>query len=224
MKKKILFFLMIVSLSFISCKSITHQTEIKKSLPSLGHLGIFQKYIAQEIINEKAIITINTPLRIKVESIRESKRELFTGKDSVNPTKKYLSLEILDKFSLLEQISQNEELLGYLKSNANVRVISKVFIEFSETVTQEILKAQEYYLVQHKEKTLSIELRNENKTTRIIEFSEGIIVDYESSEFCWGTKKGYKVELIDLVEEGHRCNTEAYKSYKKAKRKSEFSF
>tara|TARA_R100000406_G_scaffold96116_2_gene92700 strand:- start:354 stop:1025 length:672 start_codon:yes stop_codon:yes gene_type:complete len=222
--KEYTFCFLLIGFLLISCHKIQYKTQTQKSLPELGSLGVFEKYIAQEITIEKSVIGVNSPLKLKVEIVTESKREIFTNKDSINSLKEYLTLEVLDKFSLLEQINQNKELFGYLKSNPRVRIVTKVFINFSETVKQEILDSQELYLIQNKQKTLSIELRDDNKTTKIIEFSEGKIIDFEPSEFCWGTKKGFKVQILDVVNVGSDCNGDLYKTYKKAKRKTEFNY
>lgn len=224
MNKKILFYLLVGSIFLFSCKSVLYKTETKKSLPELGTIGVFENYITQQITNEKSIIDLSIPLRLKTERVTESKRELFNSKDTINPSKNYLILEILDKFSLLEQINQNKELSGYLKNNSKLRVVTQVSIDFSETIELEILNSQEIYLIQNKQRTLSLELRNDNKTTKIIEFSEGRIIDFKASEFCWGTKKGFKVQILDVVDTGSECHGDLYKTYKRAKRKTEFNF
>ena len=131
MNKKIVIAILLGSILLFSCKGLQYKTQTQKSLPELGSLGVFEKYIAQEITIEKSVIGVNSPLKLKVEIVTEFKREIFTNKDSINSSKEYVTLEVLDTFSLLEQINQNKELFGYLKSNPKVRIVTKVAIDFT---------------------------------------------------------------------------------------------
>ena len=201
-----------------------YKKEIKKSYPTLGALGIFENYIAQEITQEKSVVDLSMPVRLKIETVSETPRDIFKKNDTSLIIREYITLEVLDAYALLDQINQNKELIGYLRSNRRVRLVTKVSIEFDEELQKELLESQELYLVQNQQKTLSIEVRENNKVQNTIEFSEGKIIAITPMEFCWGTKKGFKVQLMDIIPVGANCSQETYKTYKRAKRKTEFNW
>jgi hypothetical protein len=84
--------------------------------------------------------------------------------------------------------------------------------------------SDELYLIQNKEKTLSLELRKENKSIGFVEFVEGKIVDFKTSDFCWGLNKRRETEIFDLVPEGSNCNGDTYKTAEKVEKKNKFKF
>jgi hypothetical protein len=64
----------------------------------------------------------------------------------------------------------------------------------------------------------------ENKIFDQVEFTDGKIVKFKTSEFCWGLNKRREPEIFDLVPEGTECSGDTYKSAKKVVKKNEFKF
>ncbi|GAB5400863.1 MAG: hypothetical protein Aureis2KO_24480 [Aureisphaera sp.] len=210
-----------------ACSTITHKTTTETQYPELGTLGVYKNYALQTVANSKTVLDLETPLRLMAVQKKVSKRKIFTKKDSLPHTKKdssLVSLEILDKIAMVDILNKDKELVRYLKGGSSFGVVTGITIHFPEALRGSIAKAEELYLVQNKEKTLSIEIRNQNKVAQTIEFSQGKIVSYEASHFCWGTSNGYKVRIMDLVEQGSSCGEDQYKSAKRAERKTEIRF
>ncbi len=227
MRNKKIFLLALTAVLLSACSQITHRTVTETQYPELGTLGVYKNYTLQTIAQSKTIMDLEAPLRLMAVQQKVAKRKIFVKKDSLQRKKNdslLVSLEILDKISLVETLNKDKELVRYLKGGNDFGVVTGVTIHFPETLRSSIARAQELYLVQNKEKTLSIEVRNQNKVAKTIEFGEGKIVSYKASHFCWGTSNGYKVRIMDLVDEGKTCGEDQYKSAKRAERKTEIRF
>lgn len=220
-----LFYLILISFCF-GCSSLTHTSITTKQLPELGTIGVFENYVSGSYQNPKTIVSINEPVRVKVETIKVTERKLF-GKDSIPQRQQdsiLLSFEILDKLSLLQQINAEEQTLKYLKLAANTSTITKTVMYFNSSLRNEILASDEIYLVQNKQKTLSLQLRSNNKISNTIEFVEGTITSVEASSFCWGENRRRKIEIFDIIPKGSKCNEGLYTSARKAKKAYQVTF
>ncbi len=211
---------------FSSCNALQYKHTIQKNLPELGTIGVFETYALQNKRNAKTVCNIKSPLRLSTTNIDVSKRRIFVKKDSLSKPGKdstLVSLEILDKISMIGQINKNKELLKYLKKGENLRVVTSVTVNYPEDILSEFYAADETYLIQNKERTLSVELRKNGKAFKVIEFTDGNIVNFRASQFCWGST-GYKVEILDLVAVDDVCGGGTYGSARKAERKNEIRF
>jgi hypothetical protein len=101
---------------------------------------------------------------------------------------------------------------------------SQVTVHFPNSILKEIASSDEIYLIQNRAKTLSLSLLTENKIFDQVEFTDGKIVKFKTSEFCWGLNKRREPEIFDLVPEGTECSGDTYKSAKKVVKKNEFKF
>lgn len=199
-----------------------------KSLPELGTIGVYTEYLLEDNYQPKTVVNLAKPVRLKIEFIKVEQRDIFRKKDSLGLTKgldsSLVSIEILDKFSMLQQINADKELLKYLEKSDGYKLVSEVILNFPTSTLKTILNSEEAYLVQNKQKTLSIELRNKNKLITTVEFNDGKIIDFSTSEFCWGLNKRKVIEIFDLVPNGSNCSSGLFKSAKKVKKKNEFNF
>ncbi len=222
--KLILFFI----LCFVtSCNSLKHTTQVKKKHPELGTIGVFKAYLLSTNSQPKTVLSLSEPVKVHLEKIKIKPRQLFTKRDSIQAPIKdslHVSLEILDKLNVIQEINLNDNLLNYLKGTNQNKLVSKIEILFPDAVLNQILAAEEIYLVQNRQKTLSLELRTGNRKTGQVEFSEGTIIRFQTTEFCWGQNQRRKIKVFDLVPSGTNCSTDTYKSVKKVKRKNEFKF
>lgn len=218
--------ILVVAVLFFSCNTLEYKNTVQKKLPELGTIGVFETYVLQNKRNAKTVCNITSALRLNVTTIDVSKRRIFAKKDSISKPQKdstLVSLEILDKISLIGQINKNKELFKYLKKGENLRVVTSVTVNYPEEILSEINTSDEFYLIQNKEKTLSIELRKNGKALKVIEFTDGNIVNFKASQFCWGSA-GYKVEILDLVAVDDVCGSGTYGSARRAERKNEIRF
>lgn len=210
-----------------SCKSFQYKQSLDASLPELCTLGIYTTYLLGNDYQPKTITNLKEPIRLQWEETTLQKREIFIKKDSLSPPQKdsiLITFEVLDKLGLLEQINTDKELMRYLRKNEKYRLVSQVTVHFPDAILQQIRSSDEIYLAQTKAKTLSLSLLKDNKVIDQIEFTQGRIVKFKTSSFCWALNKRREPEIFDLVPEGTECQGETYRTAKKAKKKNEFKF
>jgi hypothetical protein len=224
-------YIQILILLFIAlqsgCSSIKYKESISKNLPELGVIGQHPNQLLDSKFEYKTVASIANPVRLNIEEIKVEKRIFFNKNDSV--TKEpldsiLLSINILDKVSLIKQINENSELIKFLEKSDESELVTEVIVSFPSLILNKFRTSDEVYLVQNKEKTLSLELRKNNKKKEIIEFSQGKITSFKALEFCWGINKRRKVEVFDLVPNNYNCSQDTYRSAKIAKKKNEFKF
>lgn len=211
----------------VSCKPIQYRQSTDVSLPELGALGIYTSYLLGNDYQPKTIINLSDPVRLQWEQIKIQKRGIFVRKDSLNPRpidSILITFEILDKVGMLRQMNTDKELMKYLRKNENYTLVSQVTIHFPETILQQIKTSDEIYLTQTKAKTLSLSLLKNSKILTQVEFTDGKIVKFKISEFCWGMNRRRVPEIFDLVPEGTECNGDTYKTARKVVKKNEFKF
>ena len=215
----------ILFLVLASCKSVQYKQEREVRLPELASIGLYEDYAFENRSRTQTIPTLNKPVRVQVEKIKITKRQIFSNDEDISKHDSIVySIKILDQLGLMDQINADRNLLNFLKNGDSYRVVSSIELHIPKDIQNQIDKADEYYLIQEKEKTLSLELRKENERFTAVDFADGIIVNYTASQLCWGTKKGFRVEVLDIVPIGEPCSSETYSTAKKAKRKTEFKF
>ena len=225
MRFRILLFFFAVFVS--SCTTIKHKKTLAEKLPELGSIGVYKDYLIADVKETKTIPSLDKPVRLKIEELTISERNWFAKKDSLALEKEkttLLKISILDHFSLIQQFNKDKTLRNYLASIDNVKLVSEVVMSFPNNILESIRNSDEAYLVQNKEKTLSIQLRKANKVLKVIEFEDGKIAQIKASSFCWGSNQTQRVQIVDLISPSAKCNTNSYRSAQKAKRKAEFKF
>lgn len=225
MKNKLLLFFILCLL--ISCNSLKHTTQVKKALPELGTIGVYETFLLGTNYQPKTVISLSESVKLHLEKIKIEPRQLLIKRDSIQKPKQdstHVTLEILDKLRVINEINSNPTLLRYLMETNQNRLVSQVRINFPKPILNQLLAAEEVYLIQNRQKTLSLELRSGNQKTGQVEFSEGTIVDFQTSEFCWGQNERRKIVVFDLVPMGSQCSETSFKSVKKVKKKNEFKF
>lgn len=220
-------FLLLTVLLSVSCNTLKYKTTSETKLPELGAIGYSQNYLLNKQFQSKTTVSITDPIRVIAKEITISDRKLFTPKN--NSEKKVtdstlVSFEIFDKVALIKQINQDPELLAFLRKSETDHIVTASTHSVDALILKIIDSADELYLIQNKQKTLSLELRKNNKPFETIEFSNGIITSYKVSEFCWGLNKRRDPQVFDLVESGTGCGENLYKSAQKAEKKNEFKF
>ncbi len=218
---------LLLLLTVVSCGTIKYKSTTTENLPELGTIGVFTNYLLEKDHQSKTVVSLSNPIRLSYRDISIKERELFNKKDSLKTIPKdstLISFEVLDKISLVKQLNADASLLKYLTKASNYKMVSQVTIHFSDSVYSRIKKADEVYLMQRKQNTLSLELRKANKAFDWVEFTDGTIVSFKALEFCWGQNRRRDLEIFDLVTSGSNCGEDTYTSVKKVKKKNEFKF
>jgi hypothetical protein len=210
-----------------SCKPIQYKKSTDISLPELGTVGIYTTYLLGNDYQPKTLANLSEPVRLQWEETKIQKRDLFIKVDSLSSKHKdstLISFEVLDKVGLLKQMNADKDLMKYLRKNEKYKLVTQVTVHFPNSILKEIASSDEIYLIQNRAKTLSLSLLTENKIFDQVEFTDGKIVKFKTSEFCWGLNKRREPEIFDLVPEGTECSGDTYKSAKKVVKKNEFKF
>lgn len=218
-------FILIVIICFLSCcNTIQYNKKTYQKLPEIGTIGNFKNLLLEDTQISKTILPLEKAIVLKKELIEETKRKLFTKDSLPQETKRSIKFSIIDKIGVINQINDNTELLENLKLTSQNKIVTEMKIKFPKTIENTILQADEVYLVQVKESTLSLQLRNNNKVSQTVSFSEGTILGYKASQFCWGKSSRNKIKIFNLVPVNSTCGEELYNSATKAKKKTEFKF
>lgn len=206
------------------CNTIQYSKKTNQKLPEIGTIGNFKNFLLEDTQISKTILPLQEAILLKTELIEETKRKIFTKDSLRQETKTSIKFSIIDKIGVINQINDNHKLLENLKLTSQNKIVTEATIAFPKTIENIILQADEVYLVQEKESALSLQLRNNNKISQTISFSEGKITAYKASQFCWGKSLKNKIEIFDLVLANSTCGAELYNSATKAKKKTEFKF
>ena len=207
-----------------SCTTLQYKQQEQKVLPELGTIGMYADYLLENDHQSKTVVSLTEPVRLQVSEVRISKRELFTKEGETKADSIHLSLEILDKIGLVHQMNSNLELLKYLKRADGYELVTQVNVYFPAEIRSQITASDEVYLVQNKERTLSLELRNDNVIAGTVEFTQGNITRFKAASFCWGKGDRGRIEIFDLIPSGAACSEDTYRTARKAEKKNEFKF
>jgi len=219
-RNTVLYFLLLIIGCFSSCSTLKYTSSVDEKLPELGSVGLFKSYALGDVNQSKGIVNLAQPILLRIEKIKIAPRDLFKSKDSVKVRTKdstLIRLSIVDNVSLLQQLNSDQSMMNYLKQSQNNSVVTSITLDVNSLEMDQLMRADELYLVKNRETTLSVEMRDNGSKKSTFEFSQGIIVSYNSSEFCWGQNRKNRLEIFDLVPNGNSCNDNLYKTAKKAK-------
>lgn len=211
---------------FGACNTLKYTSVTQKALPEIGTLGVFKEFALHKSYEGKSVVLLDQPLRLQWRETKITERTLFKKSDSsaqkLDST--LVVIEVLDKLGLAQQLNQNKASLEFLKKAEDCQIITGMTLFYSEEILHTFREADEAYLIQNKEKTLSIELRQENEFLATIEFASGQITAIEKASFCWGQNKRREIVIFDLVPSGSSCSRDTYRTARQAKKKNEFKF
>lgn len=210
------------------CSQLKYKKSIQTKLPELATIGVFEKYPLGDVASSKSVPVLSVPIRVKMELSDVKERQWYSLVKNDTVSKRLdstlVSFTILDQFGLINQVNENKSLVEFLKSREEFKIITGVEMFFQEEVLNSLNKSEEVFLSTKRNGILSFDLKKDNKIFKQLEFTEGSIVEFTASNFCWGTPKGYKVKIIDLVENGKGCGENGYLSFKRAQNKTEIKF
>lgn len=222
-----LYFILLLPL-LISCSQLKYKKTVETKLPELATIGVFEKYPLGNYEQTKTVPLLNQSIRLKYEliSIEQSLAYSILKPDSITSRldSTLVSFSILDQFGLIQELNENKELFEFLKTKENLKIVTTIEMLFPKDILEKIKQCEEIYLTSERNKILSIQLQKNNKLLQQIEFSQGKIVDYSASNLCWGSPKGFKVQIIDLVTNGENCGENGYLSYRRAQKQNEIKF
>lgn len=238
--KKILF---ILPFLFLSCsifqKTNTNKKKTSENISStsmrtldikLGAIGSFHNNLTNKEFQTNAFPVLNRKVRISALVKNFGKSTLKQLKkvqllDSSNAPAKFVSLMIIDKVSLVEELNnfQNKKVQTYIKNVEKSLIVNSVSLVFKPETLKKISTAQEVYLTSNKNNYFILELYHDDILKESIHLSDGIVFDYKSAHFCWGENDKHSIEITNITSD--KCSKNTYKTYSKAfKKKEEFKY
>lgn len=238
MLKNFLFICLVIWL-LQSCKTIdirqTSQTNTTQQV-SLGSIGLDKDFILQKEFNNTAIPDYIEPLKVSVRVTPFNKQTYKTFIkaqalqpagvkinyiDSIKNKPKYIKLQIADKVAVIDALNdtKNRSVKTYLSNNNHTNILTSVSLALNQNDLDAIVHADAVFLVEKGLKTYVLQLYKAGVKTDIIQFNQGIVFAYKSSNCCWQENKRHQVDIVDLVTEFNSCPNKTYRSAKRAEKK-----
>ena len=129
--------------------------------------------------------------------------------DSLPNKPQYVRLEFQDRVGFLTELNadKNAELKEQILTNPGADVITRIDWVVSDAAIARIKAADAVFLGQNYHGIQRIILSKNNQLTEIL-FSEGLVLSYEVSQFCWGLDSRNEPKLMAIIEKGKPCTGE----------------
>ena len=232
MKK--LFFILIITSVFFSCKPIIVNHEVKNVTSEaleLGNIGLPGRSLLEYKFRTTAIPKINTKVRIDIQTTNFNKGKFNTYLkaspenklglvyiDSLESKPQFVELKIIDRVGLLNAINNDAEVLNYLKNvQDDIKIISSLSVAVSTNDLNTIKNTESAFLSYDSElKKHQILIINKNGEESIINFGNTTAFTYSVSSFCWQENTKKQILIADIIESWNSCPSKTYKKASKA--------
>ena len=201
----------------------------------LGEIGEDNNYVLEKSYSHTAIPSYHKPVRVnvQVQDFKSSSYKAFqkaaakqneSTVDSTVTISQYLKLDIADRVAVLNALNgkDNEDVKRYLNNKYDTHLISSITIVFPKQIQDIIMQADEVFLKTHGIKSYALYLYKESVLVDTIPFTDGVVFNYKTSNFCWKETKYAKWDMVDVVDNFERCPKGTYRSPKKDKGVKEY--
>lgn len=223
----------------MGCKTIGLDQFSKNSTTqqvSLGSIGLDKDFLLQSHFQNTAIPKYLNPIKLDA-SIKEFNRHTFNNftkakthqsaeinlsyVDSISKKPKYIQLEISDTVAAITSFNskENKAVKDYLENNKYANVITLISMALNEMDLDSIANADAIFSIEENYKTYSLQLYKANKKFDEIQFNQGIIFEYQTSNCCWQENKRHQLDIVDLVKSYNNCPNKTYRYAYRAKKK-----
>lgn len=230
-------YFVIVLLVFVtSCKTVyinKQQQKVASSAIELATIGEGKMNLEINAFQTTSIPTYKKKLRISSQILEFSNATFrafknaskLQGKkvsvkyvDSLPNKPVFVTISISDKVSVINQLNENfnKEVLSYLQTVPEAKMISTVSMVFTNKLVEEIREAEEVYLVNKKFKKYDLQLYKNKKLFKTIDLSKGTVFAYQWSSFCWSKNGRELPKLVNLNFNSSKCKNNTYNSYLEA--------
>lgn len=228
----------VVFLSMVSCSKALlttthHNTKVQLQL---GEIGEDENFALEKNYRHTAVPNYDEPVKINVRqntftkktyktfTKANTKKLAVTYIDSLEKKPNYLTLSISDRVTVLNAINgkTNTNVKTYLSNKFNSHIVSDIGIVFSEQQQNAILQADEVFFKTHGLKAYALYLYKNGNLVTTIPFSEGVVFNYKTLNFCWKQIKYATWNIVDILEDNERCSKGTYKYPKMEKTVDEY--
>lgn len=205
----------------------------------LGGIGEQQDFILENDYNQLALPHFNSDIPVFIKSVPFTKPTFkafteakavqnggisisYADSSAVKP--KFITIEIADRVSVLEQLKSdtNKTIYDFVLNKSEAKLVTSMALVLTAE-DNKLLEAAEVVMLQSTiQKDYQLALYNNGKQSHTIRFNNAVIFGYQASDFCWKQNSAYKLELIDLVETNNKCPKDSYPSADRAKRNVNF--
>lgn len=234
MNKKYYSFLFIVL--FISCKSITVNNQFQRTTTEpleLGVIGLHEDYYPNDRFSMTTVPELDKKIRVKVVKNTFNKRKFnaylkaspenrmqLQYVDSLPDKPEYVSLQLIDNVTHVEELNKDKSLVDYLKPRTDAFMVTSVAAALQGIQLQSVATAESVFLVYDKElKKYYLEVNKRDKTTASIRMEDMEVFSYGLSFFCWAEDQRRRVVIGDIIEEHHSCPGDTEKKASEVKKK-----
>lgn len=188
----------------------------------------------------KAFPKLESKIRVAIEIVPFTKKlnEIYAVKakysqgqskitysDSLPVKPEIVTVNIMDVAGFVSQLNaeDNKEVYRFIYDTKKSKLISGISVVLPQEDITKIKQADTYYLSNNQDEKYIVQLYKQGKKTEKIDITQGTVVAYKLSNFCWNVTERGKWYIADIVEECSSCkgNTKAFVS-KKKKEKSLF--
>lgn len=126
--------------------------------------------------------------------------------DSLPNKPEYVRLRLQDKSTLLSELNsaKNETLRNQILNNKGADIVTQIDWVISEMNIQQLKAANAIYLSQNMNAVPIILISKDDQITEL-RFSDGVVLSYDVSQFCWGFNYKNEPELMAISEKGSSC-------------------
>ena len=233
------FLIFFLALLFTNCKTVSVNQEIQKITTKqvvLANIGLQKDNVLQTGFNITAIPKYNQSIKVLATSVQFNNQtfKAFSEAqktqesdfkinyiDSLPNKPKFITLQIVDRVGLLSELNskENEDVKAYLTNKENANIITGVSIALSKQMLNEINRADNIFLIENGLKSYGLQLYKNDEPIKNIQFNEGVIFAYRTSNCCWQENKKHQINIVDLVDGQGSCPNKTYKSAIQAKKK-----
>lgn len=231
--------LCVCMLLVISCKSLSISQETQTTTEqkvSLGTIGLDKDFILQSGFNGAAVPTYSKPIKVSAlvkpftkhtyksflkAKVSQTSNVDITYVDSIDVKPQFIQLKIADKVTLISALNEktNKDVKDYLSHNTSANIVTHISAAFNSKNLEAIQQADAVFLVETETKTYALQLHKTNVKTQVIQFNEGVVFAYKTSNCCWQENKKRQLNIVDFVSEYNNCPNKTYRSANRAKKK-----
>ncbi|GAA4234260.1 hypothetical protein GCM10022291_13290 [Postechiella marina] len=201
---------------------------------SIGSLGSGKDFILQKNYNSAALPSYSKPIKVSVfikpftkqtyksflkASASQSEHVSINYTDSIKVKPQYIQFKIADKVELIEALNAKENLRvkTYLGHNSSTNIVTSISMAFNRANLDVIKQASGVFLIEYLSKQYALQLYKDGVKSEIIQFKEGVVFAYNTSNCCWQEDTRHRTNIVDIVDKYNRCPNKTFRSANKAK-------
>ncbi|MBC9794705.1 hypothetical protein [Sinomicrobium weinanense] len=231
-----IFYSLFLIVLLTGCKSVSVNNQFQRTTTEpleLGVIGLHEDYYPNDRFSTTTVPELQHKIRVKAIKNTFNKKKFnaylkaspenrmqLQYIDSLPDKPEYISLQLIDNVTHVEELNKDKNLVDYLKSQTDAYMVTSVAAVLQGMQLQSVTMAESVFLVYDKDlKKYALEINNRDRTTSRIRMEDMEVFAYGLSFFCWGENKRHRVVIRNIIEENHPCPEDTRKRASKVKKK-----